>query len=315
MISVALCTRNGAHFLGAQLDSLLAQTRLPGELVVCDDASGDASVAVVEAFAMRAPFPVRLRRNDKRLGIGANFEQAIRLCEGDIVALCDQDDVWMPDKLARLTELFAAGAEWACCDAEVVDGSLVPLGYTLWQRVNFDRRERGLAGQGRWFQVLLKHYVVAGATLAFKAALRERLLPIPPDWHYDAWLAVVLAATARGEFIDAPLQRYRQHGSNALGGVRRGLLSEARAAFALNREAYYREEIARWVGLMERLAGKVPAEIEAGLAAKLDHLRRRAALPASRLARLPAVAAETVRGGYARYARNWGSMALDLLVK
>src|SRR5213080_381833 len=98
-LSVALCTYNGAAYLGEQLDSIVAQSRPPDELVVCDDGSTDETVEVLETFLAEAPFPVRLQRNEANLGFVKNFEQAISLCTGDFVALSDQDDVWMPGKL------------------------------------------------------------------------------------------------------------------------------------------------------------------------------------------------------------------------
>lgn len=310
-ISIALCTCNGERFLAEQLDSLARQNYLPTELVVCDDASEDGTYSLLKVFADSAPFPVRLYRNPQRLGIGANFEQAIGLCTGNIIALCDQDDIWLPNKLAVFAKLFKMGMDWVCCDAEVSDSGLHSLGYTLWQRVNFDRNERKSAREGRFFEVLIKHFVVAGATLAFKAQERDRLLPIPHGWHYDAWLAAALAATGKVGLAEMPLQRYRQHGNNALGAVRRGLLSEVRAAFSLDRDAYYQAEITRWAQLAAYLGNSAPVLMEA----KLAHLRRRATLPANRFARLPAVITETVRGGYGRYARNWGSIAFDILVR
>lgn len=315
-ISIAMCTCDGELYLSEQLDSLLEQTFPPCELVVCDDVSQDESFAILESFANRAPFPVRLYRNPQRLGIGANFEQAIRLCTGDIIALCDQDDVWLPNKLATFAELFSMGMDWVCCDAEVSDSDLHSLGYTLWQRVNFNHNEWKIAREGRFFDVLIKHFVVAGAMLAFKAQARDRLLPIPHGWHYDAWLAAVLAATGKGVLAEMPLQLYRQHGGNALGAIRRGLLQEVRAAVALDRQSYYAEEITRWDVLSVRLAGLgAPEAVHKQVDAKIAHLRRRAALPGNRLARLPVVTAEILKGGYARYARNWGSIAFDLLVR
>lgn len=315
-ISIVLCTCNGDSYLAEQLDSLLEQTYLPYELVVCDDASQDESIAILESFSTRVPFPVRIYRNQQRLGIGANFEQAIRLCTGDIIALSDQDDVWLPNKLAVFAESFKNGMDWVCCDAEVSDSNLHSLDYTLWQRVNFNHLERELARKGRLFDVLIKHFVVAGATLAFKSQARERLLPIPHGWLYDAWISAILAATGKVGLEQTPLQRYRQHDGNALGALQRGLLHEARAAVALDKHAYYAEEIARCDALAIRLEDLGAPENVRGLAnAKIAHLRRRAALPENRLARLPVVTAEILNGGYARYARNWGSIALDLLVK
>src|SRR4029079_17285220 len=93
---------NGARFLPEQLRSIAAQTRPPDELIVCDDRSTDETAQVIEAFAATAPFPVRLVRNEERLGSTRNFERAVSLCDGSLIALADQDDSWHPEKLARL---------------------------------------------------------------------------------------------------------------------------------------------------------------------------------------------------------------------
>ncbi len=100
-ISVALCTYNGERFLPQQLASMAKQTRLPDELVVCDDRSTDRTMALVREFAASSPYPVRIFENEHNLGFAANFERAIRLCEGDLIALSDQDDIWYPIRLER----------------------------------------------------------------------------------------------------------------------------------------------------------------------------------------------------------------------
>ena len=315
-ISIALCTCNGERFLGEQLASLASQSYLPSELVVCDDASDDGTYELLENFARSASFPVRLYRNQKRLGVGQNFEQAIRLCTGSVIALCDQDDVWLPEKLARYAECFSNEIDWIFCDAQVMDAALLPLAYTLWEGAAFTEDQRRLAREGRFFEVLLKHYVVAGATMAFRAELRDQLLPIPSEWHYDAWLAAVLAATKKSSMVDTCMQHYRQHDNNAIGMERRGLLSEIRAAFDVNRTDYLATEIFRWQHLVERLEKvEAPAWILSQLEGKCSHLLQRAAFPKSRLLRMPFVAAEISRRGYFRFSRNWGNIALDLLLK
>src|SRR3954470_17842517 len=96
MFSVAMCTYNGARFLGEQLASVAAQTRPPDELVVCDDRSTDETASLVRDFAAAAPFRVRLHVNERNLGSTRNFERAVSLCEGDLIALSDQDDEWLP---------------------------------------------------------------------------------------------------------------------------------------------------------------------------------------------------------------------------
>src|SRR5262249_18454629 len=100
-LSVALCTYHGASYVDAQVASLTRQTRLPDELIVCDDLSTDDTVSILERFARAAPFPVRIHVNEQTLRSTKNFEQAISLCSGDVIFLCDQDDVWEPEKLAR----------------------------------------------------------------------------------------------------------------------------------------------------------------------------------------------------------------------
>jgi glycosyltransferase involved in cell wall biosynthesis len=315
-ISVALCTFNGARFLSGQLASLAEQTLLPTELVVCDDASDDGTWHLLEAFRHRAPFPVRLHRNANRLGIGQNFEQAIRHCFGDVIALCDQDDVWLPDKLMLYSQRFMDGADAVCCDARITNAMLVPLGYTLWDRVTFTGSQRRMAGEGRMLEVLLKHYVVAGATLAFRTELRNCLLPIPPHWLYDAWLAAVLATNGSQCIVDECLQLYRQHENNAIGGQHRSIVSQLQSTLTTSRAEYLSLEISRWEQFKERLiSNEISSYTLRQVEEKLRHLQRRARFPSNRLLRTPHVLSEIFCGGYSKYSRNWGSIALDNFMK
>lgn len=105
MISVAMATYNGERFLEEQLRSLGEQTTLPDELVVCDDTSTDRTTQILAQFAKRASFPVKLFTNDQRLGWRKNFLKAARLCTSEYIAFCDQDDVWLKEKLA-VVELY-----------------------------------------------------------------------------------------------------------------------------------------------------------------------------------------------------------------
>lgn len=92
-ISVAMATYNGAAYLEQQLESLANQVLHPGELVVTDDGSSDGTLALIEDFARRAPFPVRLVRNEARLGYRGNFIKTSTICGCELIAFCDQDDV------------------------------------------------------------------------------------------------------------------------------------------------------------------------------------------------------------------------------
>jgi glycosyltransferase involved in cell wall biosynthesis len=105
-ISVAMGTYNGERFISEQLASLARQTLRPHELVVRDDASTDRTLEIVKDFSRSAPFPVLVARNDVNTGFTLNFLQAAARCSGELLAFCDQDDVWMPRKLERCVEIF-----------------------------------------------------------------------------------------------------------------------------------------------------------------------------------------------------------------
>jgi glycosyltransferase involved in cell wall biosynthesis len=218
-ISIALCTYNGARYLQEQLQSLRQQTRLPDELVVCDDGSTDATLSILQQFVDTAPFPARLIRNERNLRSTKNFEKAIGLCTGDWIALCDQDDVWSPEKLSRqarfLDERSNVGGVFS--DAELIGANSEGLGTRLWYGIHFTAHERAQMNAGHAVPVLLRKNVVTGATLMFRAALRPKLLPIPSIWVHDGWIAWMLALHSQLAFIDQPLVRYRVHAGQQIG--------------------------------------------------------------------------------------------------
>ena len=217
-ISVALCTYNGGCYLPDQLASIAAQTRPLDELVVCDDHSTDATCEIVTGFAATAPFPVRLHVNEHNLGSSKNFELAITLCEGDVIALADQDDVWFPEKLSRIEACLIEnpGAGLVFTDAEVVDGHLRSLGYRLWESVGFDETQRRLVRNGRALDVMLPGWTATGATMAFRSKFKNLVLAIPTDLAliHDGWIALMIASVAEVAFIEEPLIKYRQHPSS-----------------------------------------------------------------------------------------------------
>lgn len=230
-ISVALCTYNGQTYLGEQLTSLLTQSRLPDEVVVSDDASTDATMSIVQQFADKASFAVHILVNQNNVGTSENFNRAIEACSGDVIALCDQDDVWLPQKLAIIEQAFNehANAGYVFSDANVVGKDLAPLTTTetsLWQSVGFTHEdvEMFLTGDSAWqVQRLLRRTLVTGTTMAFRSNLRPLVLPLSPAWVHDAWISLLLSIFgAVGVPISQPLVKYRQHEAQQL-GVRSGL--------------------------------------------------------------------------------------------
>ena len=217
-ISVALCTYNGERFLPQQLESIAQQTRLPDELIACDDRSTDGTVSILRGFAASAPYPVRIYENEHNLGSAANFERAIRLCGGNLIALSDQDDIWYPNRLERSEKEFTVHprAGLVFSDADVINDRDELTGPTMWQRLGFaGKRARDLLG-GEYL-LLAKHRFVTGATMMFRDSLRDRCLPIGEGWIHDEWIALITAAFFELRPIDQPLIQYRIHGSQQVG--------------------------------------------------------------------------------------------------
>lgn len=321
LISVALCSFNGGRFVAEQLASLASQTLPPSEVVICDDGSADGTLDCVERFAQSVPFPVRIERHQVPLGIAANFSRAIELCSGDVIALSDQDDIWEPSKLERIAESFAAdeGLGLVLSDAAAIDANGNDLHYRLWDAIvpPFTHGERRLARTGRFFDVLLRHYVATGATLAFSARYRDLILPIPGFALHDSWIATLIAAVARSTIIDEPLVRYRQHASQAQGERVDSLLEQLRTA---RRMGVSKLEITsqRFQAMRDRLESSPryspPGKVLDHLAQKVDHLDVRARMIRSGAFRLPIVLREIMRGRYRRYSHPWKWPLADLFL-
>jgi len=219
-ISIALCTYEGAFFLEQQLDSLKKQSISFLELVICDDASTDATASIIKAFSKMAPFPVRIYRNEKQIGAVQNFSRAISLCQGKYIALCDQDDIWFPDKLAITFQAMKEAEEkfgsqfplLVHSDLTVIDtaGKVIVPSFMKLRRIrHFD--EENL----KW---LLAQNFVTGNTVLMNRPLVEVALPIPAGaMMHDWWLALVAAAVGKIVYIDRPMVLYRQHASNMIG--------------------------------------------------------------------------------------------------
>ena len=145
-VSIALCTFNGEKFLKEQLESFTHQTKLPDELIICDDHSTDTTLQIVESFIQSAPFNVRLYVNESRMGSTKNFERAISLSKGDVIFLSDQDDWWHPEKINTILDCFSPQGKYGgvFSDAEIVDETLNYQNRNLWESIGFDKIHAGI---------------------------------------------------------------------------------------------------------------------------------------------------------------------------
>ena len=201
LISVALCTFNGERFLRQQLDSILAQDYPNLEVVAVDDASEDGTRALLELYAARDA-RIRYTANPTNVGFRRNFERALGLCRGDLIAPCDQDDVWLPTKLSVL-ERAIEGVEAAYCDSELVDEQGRSFGVRM-----SDQFRMGSIDDPAPF---LFGNCISGHAMLFRRSLLRRALPVPPGVYHDWWLGLVAAWLGPIAYVPDPLVQYRQH--------------------------------------------------------------------------------------------------------
>ncbi len=320
-ISVVLCTFNGAAHLPAQLLSIARQYRAPDELIIFDDHSTDATVAIARSFADAAPFSVIIHENPTTLGSTRNFDAAIAAATGSIIAACDQDDLWHPEKLDAIEQAIEAGAGLVISDAHVVDDQLQPLGHRLWESIGFTRRHQQLFRSARALDVLLRSNVATGTAMAFSARHRDLIQPIDPGWIHDAWISLLIAAVDRCAALPQPLLSYRQHGAQQIGGRRLG--PREKWAIARRMDQSYFERLAdNYAAAAQRLHQRNAPDLfrnDANVARAIRrveqkslHCRARARMRKPGLAAPLLIAGEVCKLAYFRYSLGAASLAQDI---
>jgi glycosyltransferase involved in cell wall biosynthesis len=218
-IGVAIITFNGLKYISPQLESIIKQTRSVDHIVISDDRSTDGTWEFLEKWAKHAPVRVTLLRNEPQLGLTRNFEQSITAMDEDIIFTSDQDDVWLPNKVALMVEVFEQRQDVSLIhtDAILVDSEGRDLSTTLFGELGLSDTERKAIHQGNAFAVNCRRNVITGATVAFRHKLLSLALPLPGYMYHDAWLALIAAATDGVHLLERPTIHYRQHGSNVVG--------------------------------------------------------------------------------------------------
>ncbi|AUD03947.1 glycosyltransferase [Spirosoma pollinicola] len=330
-ISIALCTYNGIAYLPMQWQSLLDQEQLPDEIVICDDQSTDGTAELLAELAAKAPFVVRIISNPVRLGSDKNFELALAACTGDLIFICDQDDFWLPEKIATMTRFMAqhASVQVAFCDAYITDENLEKGTDRVWEAVRFDTIAQTRWASGEALEILLDGNRMMGCATVIRKPFIKIILPVPTDlpgdYIYDGWIALVAAAYSSIAYIDRPLQLYRTHLQQQVGvGPRVQELSE-RIRLRDRVTRHRARKLAPLEGkyllltkLSQLLLERVPADLPslAQLRRRLAHFTMRSSLPHNRLKRFVPVLCSLQQGNYKRYAdasANWYAPYLAVL--
>jgi len=314
-ISVVMATYNGESFLEEQLESLVDQTRMPDELVVCDDGSTDDTLEILQQFEKAAPFAVRVHQNESRLGYSKNFGRAIKLSEGEIIFPSDQDDVWFPSKIERISSEFLSDGRPLVVinDCELTDGQLNPSGLSKADQIR-------AAGLG------LDNFV-SGCCSALHSSMKELVIPIPAEhFPYDVWMNRLALVLERRQFIPEILQWYRRHGDNASGWFVSstdpiGWIEPLKNASRGDARKASRQRVQRANLLLERLqavGGKVveSSELKSALdrVEEMKHVsqRRLDLQNSSGLRRVVSATSFWLDGGYEHFS-DWKSMVKDII--
>jgi glycosyltransferase involved in cell wall biosynthesis len=218
-ISIAMAAYKGERFIREQLDSIARQTLPPFELVITDDSPDSGTHDIVVEFSRRVSFPVRIVRNEQRLGFHENFFKAISLCRGDFIAFCDQDDVWTDDKLERVAKEFVDPEVMLVVHAvKVVDADL---------NVRPDNTASHWSHRGVYDPLTTNPwYVLFGMSTVVRRSIYEYV-----DWHdrpehpvdpgfpmsHDTWAWFVATSLGKMVALEDQLALYRQHDANSCG--------------------------------------------------------------------------------------------------
>ncbi|WP_295674744.1 glycosyltransferase family 2 protein [uncultured Mucilaginibacter sp.] len=201
LVSIALCTYNGSEFLSLQLDGLVNQSYKNIEIVVVDDCSTDDTFAILEDYARQYP-QFKIHRNQQNLGFAGNFEKAVKLCEGELIALCDQDDLWDVKKIALQVDAIKDNV-LIYHDSEFIHHDGTSINKKMSDLMNLYRGDDPIA--------ILFFNCVSGHTILMKKTLIDAALPLRKGYFHDWWLAYVATNIGTIDFIPQCLVKYRQH--------------------------------------------------------------------------------------------------------
>lgn len=207
-VSVAMATYNGQHYIREQLDSILEQTITPDEIVIVDDCSSDATMDILNGYESEHPGIIKVFQNESNLGYIKNFEKAISLCSSQYIALSDQDDIWMRNKLEVLLQRIGDSL-LIHSDAHIIDAD----GSILQESYSKSAKKRPLPD----YLDIIHFNSITGCTTLIKKELFALTAPFPVTMPHDWWLAMVAVVKDSIEYSPDPLIMYRQHDNNAIG--------------------------------------------------------------------------------------------------
>lgn len=221
-MSVAMCTYNGEKFIHEQIDSILNQTQKVDEIIVCDDGSTDKTIAILEKYSERNPKLFKIYQNKINLQSVKNFEKAINLCNGEIIFLSDQDDIWKANKVENYIKHFNKNPEISVLASNgycIDDKSQVIKKYTIWDVPQF-LKDANI--EVNYYEIIaFIGNIATGASMAFRRSFVNTVIPFPVinKFHHDEWIALLSSKCNSFELLNEKYFYYRIHHNQQVGGV------------------------------------------------------------------------------------------------
>lgn len=203
LVSIAMCTYNGERFIKEQLESILSQSYKNLEIIITDDCSCDNTREIIKNFSLKDS-RIKYFFNEKNLGFIKNFEKSISLCTGDYIALSDQDDIWVDEKIEIFLDKIR-DSKLIYSDALLID-----------DKSNFlqDRlivpHKNPISGSSPLSFLFTN--CVSGNTLMFERTLLKDILPMHNNLAFhDTWIALIASTKGSIVYHEKPLTLYRRY--------------------------------------------------------------------------------------------------------
>lgn len=222
MVSIAMCTYNGEEFIGKQIQSILSQTHSNIELVIVDDKSSDRTIEIIETLEAKDK-RIRLHKNQENIGFNKNFEKAIRLCSGDFIAISDQDDIWLPNKIERLLASLGDNLMVYANSAKIDDNDNL-LGSSI---LESDRKPEQYSN----YKNILINNFVTGHNVLFKKQAVDLILPFNDKGFYDWWMGFVMLYEGKLAYCNEILTHYRIHNQSVINVIQSRLASSKEVTY------------------------------------------------------------------------------------
>lgn len=204
MISVCIATYNGEKYIKEQLNSILPQLSDDDEIIISDDGSTDTTLSIVKDYDRRIKVVRHNKRKEKFIldYPTHNFENALHYAKGDIIFLCDQDDVWLPEKVEKMVSDIQNGYLLSMCDCKICNEKKEILQESYFQTY----------GTSINILNLITHSRIMGCCMAIHKDLLQYAFPFPQTMvGHDLWLLLLAAYMGKAHKLDIPLMLYRRH--------------------------------------------------------------------------------------------------------